>query len=361
MDQIPRDIELAVRAAAEAPKGYAGELPAVYRRARRHRIRRRTTAVAGALTVLAGLVGGGLAVRQNADATPPFNPAVAVTTSPQRLLLSGADGQYVAAQGDPSPARLTGDLRIGELSVDDHLLTHAVEGGGDYDRSIGLPDGRLVSLGPRGTAVGGDSGLEMLLTIQAPGRGTQQRNVRQEGQPVSLAAADATTAYLWRPYGLYAHDLSGGLERLVISSAMLDLPDDNPAGALDAADVTGDRLLIAASSRSCRPLLMSIAPPQGLRFLPLTSLGCRRVTGLRLSPSTGRVAVSYQKSGGAVRVAVLSTENGAVLADREVVAAGGKGTQTVDLAWTDERIVRGVAVPVGGTGPHELRQFTIPT
>ncbi|WP_285904762.1 hypothetical protein [Paractinoplanes hotanensis] len=44
-----------------------------------------------------------------------------------------------------------------------------------------------------------------------------------------------------------------------------------------------------------------------------------------------------------------------------MAAAWGKGTQTVDLAWTDERTVRGVAVPVGGAGPRELRQFTIPT
>ncbi|WP_250008718.1 hypothetical protein [Actinoplanes sp. M2I2] len=354
MDEIPRDIQVAVRAAAEAPQDYKGELSTVFRRARRRRARRRATAAAAAFTVLAGLAGGGFALRQRTDAMPLHEPASPVPA--QRLLLPGADGIYVAAQGDPSPVHLGDAAQIGELSVDDHLLTHQVVGGGRYTTSIGLPDGRLVSMGPRGAA---PPHGEMLLTVETPGGQTQQRDVTSEDEPVSLAAADATTAYLWRPYGLYARELAGGLERLVISSDMLELPDSDPAGGLDAADVGGDRLVIADQDRSCRPLLTSIAPPQGLRFLPLTALGCTSVTGLRLSPAALRVAVTYRAKG-ASRVAVLSTEDGRVLADREVATAkGGAAAATVEVAWTDDRTVRGVVVPTGGKEVHTLRQFTV--
>ncbi|MCY1139224.1 hypothetical protein OWR29_14590 [Actinoplanes sp. Pm04-4] len=347
MDQIPRDIELAVRAAAEDSKGYAGELPGVYRRARR-RARRRVTAVASAFVVLAGLVGGGLVVRQRQAA---YEPAVAPPAPAQRLILSGVAGEYEAPQNLPTPVRLGGNLQIGEVSADDHLITHSVVGGGSYDRSIGLPDGRLVSLGPR-------SGGAMLLTVQSLGGETQQRDIRQMAEPVALAAADAATAYLWRPHGLYAHDLAGGLERLVISSAMLDVSEADPGAALDAADVVGDRLIIAGKSRSCRPLLLGIDPPGGVRFLPLTSLGCSRVTDLRLSPSTNRLAVTYTKAAGGVRVAVLSTEDGAILADREVATAS---TCQVRIAWLNERVVRGVTVPPRSPEPQELSLFRIPT
>ncbi|WP_250029979.1 hypothetical protein [Paractinoplanes maris] len=354
MDEIPRDIEVAVRAAGEQSKGYAGELSTVYRRARRRRTRRRATAVATAFTVLAGLVGGGLIVRQRTDATPHYEPA---STAPaQRLLLSVPARTFVVTRADSTPVELGGDLDVGELSVADDLVVHPVVGAGVYDKTIGLPDGRLVSVGPRDRRPA--SALDMLLTVDTPGGRPQQRAITREEEPVSLVAADSTTAFLWRPYGLYAHDLAGGLERLVIASDMLDLPNGDPAAALDAADVAGDRLLIAAKSRSCRPLLTSIAPPQGIRFLPLTSIGCKRVTGLRMSPSTGRVAVSYETSAGTVNVAVLSTEDGMLLADRQIVRKTGV---TVDLAWTDERTVRGVAAPGPGDDLYELKQFTIPT
>ncbi|MCO8270361.1 hypothetical protein M1L60_07095 [Actinoplanes sp. TRM 88003] len=333
MDQIPRDIDLAVRTAAETTQGYAGELPDVYRRARRRARRRAVAATAGAFTVLAGLVGGGLVLHNRTDATPIHQPD-APAESGQRLLLSHADGEYVA--GASSPVRLGPATPVGELLPDGRLVTHPVVGD-----VFELPDGGLVALGP-----------DELLTVQPSGGDRQQRAVPGAGGPVTLAGADATTAYLWRPYGLYAHDLAGGLERLVISSDMLSLPGDDPAGDLDAADLTPERLVLADARRSCRPELVSLAPPQGLRDLPLTALGCDKVTSLRLSPNTGRVGVSYQKADRSHHVAVLSTEDGTVLARRSV-------TGPAELAWLTERDLRVVPVPTGGL--HELRQFTLPS
>ncbi|MGK5682713.1 hypothetical protein [Actinoplanes sp. URMC 104] len=358
MDRIPSDIEVAVRAVGESSKGYAGELSAVYRRARRRRRTHRAAAALTAVAVAAGLVGG-FAVRHQVKARP-FQPAVDRVPATQRLLLSHADGRYVLAQGHGETVVLNAAEQVGELGPDDRLVTHPVRSGARYEKTVGLPDGRLVSLGPRdntdGVLVTDDA---MLLTVDTPGGATLQRDVRRAGEPVSLLSADATTAYLWRPEGIAAYDLASGLERLVMSSDSLELPADDPAAAVDAADLLGDRLVIAGENRSCRPLLLNLPALQALRFLPLTELGCRWVEGLRLSPSTGRVAVTYRVKPGALRVAVLSTEDGAVLADREVATLDGKVLDvTVDVAWQDERTVRGVVVP-RSAGVQILRSFTI--
>ena len=53
--------------------------------------------------------------------------------------------------------------------------------------------------------------------------------------------------------------------------------------------------------------------------------------------------------------------DGAVLANRHVTTYDSKTRAvTVDVAWTDERNLRGVIVPIG-PGVQELKTFTIPT
>ncbi|MBM2618435.1 hypothetical protein JIG36_23010 [Actinoplanes sp. LDG1-06] len=368
MDQIPRDIDVAVRAAGASSRPYGGELPDVYRRARLRRTRRRAAAAFTTIAVAAGLVGGGLVVRRHTEVVPPVEPAV-TNWATQRLLLSGAAGQYATA-AHPDPVELRGGLATGELTPDGALTTHRVIGGGEDDRVIGLPDGRLLSLGPRDKEPDPDraSGMTSMLTIVSPSGDIVQRDV-DRAEPLELLGADATFAYLWRPTGMFAHDLSTGLERLVISALMMDLPDADPAGALDASDVTGDRLVVAERARACEPMVYDIASPQGIRSLPLSSLGCRSVIGLRLSPSTGRLAVTYQDQKGLVRVAVFNTEDGRTLADRAVTSAGNEpgssagdkpGRATVNMAWTDERNLLVVSVP-SGPGVHVLRPFTVAT
>ncbi|MBU2668977.1 hypothetical protein KOI35_36245 [Actinoplanes bogorensis] len=350
--QIPREVERAVRTAGESTTRYGWEVGEVYRRARRRRNRRRGATAIGATLAAIGLVGAGIVVRQHAQATRPLEPAVVSTpTGPaQRLLLAGANGQYLGTRPGAEPIEL-GALSIGEMRPDGGLVPLPVPGNG-YDSVTGLSDGRVVVLGdvPRTT-----------LTVDDPAGEAVQRDIKRPGERVTLVAANATTAYLWRPQGLAGFDLTNGLERLVMSSAMLDLPGDDPSAALDAADVVGDTLVLARTSASCRPELNDIDPPQGLRTLSLTALGCRATTGLRLSPSTGRVAVTYEKKPGDVWAAVLSTEDGRVLADRHVTTFDIKKPPVlVRVAWLDERNVRGVVVPLG-PGVHQLQTFTIPT
>ncbi|GAB2577993.1 hypothetical protein Aab01nite_10560 [Paractinoplanes abujensis] len=349
MDRIPSSVEVAVRSAGKNRLPYAGELPDIYRRARRRRTRRRAAVAFTAVAVAAGLVGGGLAVRQQ---RPDIQPAVAVTpTGPaQRLILTMASGAFTTAQ-QTDPIQLRGDLAVGELTPEGKIVPHPVSGTDDTSKAILLPDGRMVSLGPV-------AGREMLLSVEQPGGDLVQRDIQQDHEPVALVAATGTTAYLWRPPGLVEHDLAGGLERLVIQS-MSD-PPSRTLPALDGSDVVGDRLVTAESPRSCRPLLLDLRSLSALRELPVTGLGCRKVIGLRLSPSTGRVAVAYQKKG-AVRVAVLSTEDGTILADRPAATADGAAGQViVDMAWLDERNVRAVAVP-SAPGAHLLKPITIAT
>jgi hypothetical protein len=167
-------------------------------------------------------------------------------------------------------------------------------------------------------------------------------------------AATGTTAYLWRPQGLVAYDLTSGLERLVITSPAREAPEDDPADPPVAADVVGERLVVSRPADPCRPMLLDLTSLSGLRDLPLTSLGCASVTGLRLSPSGGRLAVTYRDAAGP-RVAVLNTEDGAVLADQRVTS----GT-TADVAWQDDRNLRGVAIQVSPEATV-LLPFTVAT
>ncbi|MBL7259868.1 hypothetical protein [Paractinoplanes lichenicola] len=349
MDRIPSDVEVAVRAAGENSRPYAGELPAVYRRARRRRAKRRAAAAFSAVAVVAGLVGGGLAVRQHSQVTPALQPAHRPPVEPtpsgpaQRLVLSGAAGQYVTAQ-QSDPIELGGGLVVGELTPDGRIVPHQVSGVDDYDKAIVLPDGRMVALGEN-AAQG-----QTLLEVELPGGDGVQRDIRRAGEEVSLVAATGTTAYLWRPQGLVAFDLTSGLERLVIHSL---------SESIAASDVVGDKLVAAESAGPCRPMTFDLVSLSAQRVLPLPR-GCRSLDALRLSPSTGRVAVTYRTSN-AVRVAVLSTEDGKILADRAAATIGGKAKPvTVDAAWLDERNLSVVAVP-SGPGLHVLKPFTIPT
>jgi hypothetical protein len=373
MDEMPRDVETAVRAAARAAGGYTGALDDVYRRARRRRSRQ-AAAGFGAVAALLTVVGVGVA-SQRAPSTPaPVPPAAVSAPAPepaQRLLLTGATGSYRTA-GSPALKLGNGDP-VGELRPDGRLVGHDVVGADSWDRSIGLPDGRTVALGPVDTAPGADrkdgvdvAGLKINLVVAgADGAVQLQRDVRRKGESVALLTASGTTAYLWRPAGLITHDLVSGAERVLVSRKALGVTDVFD-GSVEAADLVGERLVVSRSSDPCEPAILDTRTGAAVTTLRFSDLDCKWVTGLRLSPDGATAAVVYQTSDvdSGFRIAVARIAGAAVLTDREVPATARKPTAKqdqqvlTDVAWQDDRTLSVVAVPIGA-GILELKPFTI--
>jgi hypothetical protein len=378
MEQIPREVEAAVRAAANTTGGYAGGLDDVYRRARRRRARRTTVVAAGAATVLA-LVGVGLAVRPSAPQrqttlTPPPASSSAPAAAPaQRLILTGAIGTYQVENA--AATKLGSDRRIGELLPDGRIATHPVVGDDSWDRFIGLADGRVVALGPHDTMPGVQrqdgpdvTGLEINLVVTDAGGAIQvKRDVRRVGEGVAMLTADSTTAYLWRKAGLVAHDLGSGTERVLATPKALGVPGVLD-GSIQAADLVGHRLVLARAAAPCTLPVLDTGDNRTVGQIRLASLGCTYVSAVRISPGGDRVAVTYDTAGGALgtRLAVVSTADGAVLADQKIdmTERGPKAKRVdqmiVDLAWQDDRVLRGAVVPIG-EGTQQLAAFQIST
>ncbi|WP_433306602.1 hypothetical protein ACQP2F_21250 [Actinoplanes sp. CA-030573] len=355
MNEIPHDVGAAVRAVAAEGPGYGGEgLEGVARRARRRRARQVTAActAAAAAVAVVGFVAASGGLRPVPRPAPlPAAAATAGSPAPsQRLLLADAAGRY---RVNGQTATLGGDQRIGELGADGRLTTHAVHGADGWDRAIGLPDGRIVALGPHDTAPGshrpdgpGVTGLEINLVVATASGDIQiKRDVRRPGAPVSLLAADATSAYLWRPAGLVGHDLSSGRERLLV-------PEPTIGGEVQAADLAGRRLVVSRAADPCSLLVFDTA---GGRPAGSVDVGkdCHFVNGLRLSPDGSGLAIVHDD--GMIAVA----RDGRVVADRPIPGfAAGKQAPSVDLAWRDPRTVRGVIVPIG-PGTQRLTTFTV--
>src|SRR4051794_26165391 len=111
MNDIPREVEVAVREAASAAGGYAGGLDGVYRRA--GRTRRRLTAVSAGVAAALAAAGLGVVTHPLSDrATPPAQELPAGAPA-QRLMLNGAAGVFVVASG--LTIDLSGTTRVGEL------------------------------------------------------------------------------------------------------------------------------------------------------------------------------------------------------------------------------------------------------
>ncbi|BCJ44117.1 hypothetical protein GCM10010168_09300 [Actinoplanes ianthinogenes] len=373
MEQIPRDVADAVRATAQAAKGYAGDLDDVRERARRHRKRQAAGAFAGVVVVLTAIGAGIGAWREPAPSATPTaatSQVVAPRAEPaQRLLLDGVAGSYRAAG---SPVTLDGRELVGELAPDGRLITHDVVGADGWDRFVGLPGGGLVALGAHDTMPGTDredgtgvAGLEInLVVVGADGAVRLERDVRHPGEAVSLLTATGTTAYLWRPAGLVAHDLGSGQERVLLPPATLDVRTNLFDGSLQAADLAGDRLVLAAQRDSCVPRVFDTAARAAVVSLPLSGAGCRRVTALRLSPDGAVLAAAYESSAveHGFRIALIRVADGTVMADRAVAGTERKvqakaGPQVI-IAWQDDRTLRAVAVPVA-SGTHDLKPFTV--
>lgn len=375
MNQIPYEVDAAVRALSRTAGAYPGELEGVYRRARQRRTRRLAATVTFA-GVAATAVTAGVVLPPSPSPSPAPPPVAAAATSAaaaepaQRLLLRGASGSYRSASA--AVLRLGGAANVGEIRADGRLLRHAVVGADGWDRSVGLADGRIVALGPRDTMPGVErpdgvdvTGLKINLVVTGPGGAIRtERDVRRTGEPVALLTADTTTAYLWRPTGLVAHDLATGAERLLVSRKALGVPGILD-GSIEAADLVGGRLVTSRTSTPCEVSVLDTGPDTIVAGLQLPGSNCRAVTGLQLSPAATTVAITYQVPDftAGYRIALVRIRDGATLVDRAITgtarAASAKHEQVlVDVAWQDDRTLRGVVVPIG-PGTHDLTPFTI--
>ncbi|XVV16837.1 hypothetical protein ACQP2X_21395 [Actinoplanes sp. CA-131856] len=360
MDEIPRDVAVAVRQAAETTVGYPGALGDVYRRAAGRRRRQRYVgAVAGFVTVLM-VVGAGFALRTRERASLPVvepSPVPSLAHDrPQRLLLHHAAGSY--SGGGQAAVTIDRRERVGELLGDGRLQTYAVTGTEGWNDFTVLDDGRVVALGPRDLPPGVEitdgpapNGVAIdLLVVGTDGKVELSRNVRQKNRLVTLAAATDTTAYLWRPDGYYAHDLATGRESLLLRiSQQLIALDSIPAAV--AYDVT---------SNICHPQVRQVTSDGSIReSRPVNLPECQLVFSLRLNRDGDRLAVGYRGQDG-LRVALLDPEAGRVLIDRRVAAAPGDGQgSAIELAWQDDHSVRGAVLTHSGT-QRLLMPFTVP-
>jgi hypothetical protein len=373
MHEIPTEIDAAVRTEAAEARGYTGGLDNVYRRARQRRRRQVAGAFTAVIAVLA-LAGTGVLLRpgrQHALVVPPAGttspPSVAAAPPPaQRLLLSSAIGVYRVGVG-PS-ITLGGASQVGELLPGDQIAARKVIGADSWDRSIGLPDGRIVALGPHDLLPGKKrsdgphvEGLEVNLVVTgADGRVQVQRNVRKTGEGVALLAADRTAAFLWRPAGLVMHDLGSGSERVVVTRTELGVSSPLD-GSLSASDLVDRWLVISPASSPCSLTLFTDggATPQ---LLPVRGVGCEYVNGLRLSPDADRVAVSYQTTSLTTGIAILGISDGTVLGNWQFAeVSGAKKAAAVDMAWQDNMTLRSVAYPVGAGGTQPITPLTMTT
>ncbi|SNY67482.1 hypothetical protein [Paractinoplanes atraurantiacus] len=360
MDEIPRDVAVAVRQAAETTIGYPGALDDVYRRAADRRRRQRYVgAVAGFVAVLM-VVGAGFALRTRERASLPVvepSPAPSITHDrPQRLLLHHAAGSY--RSGGRAAVTIDRRERVGELLGDGRLQTYAVAGTEGWDEFTVLDDGRVVALGPRDLPPGVEitdgpypKGVAVDLVVVGPdGKVERSRNVRQKDRPVVLATATETTAYLWRNDAYYSHDLATGRESLLVR-----IP-----GATTAGDGIATAVAYDLASNMCHPQVRHVTSDGSIReSRPVNLPGCAMVFGLRLNRDGDRLAASYLGQDG-WRVALLDVEAGRVLIDRQVAATPGHGQGTaVELAWQDDQSVRGAVLIDSGTR-ELLMPFTVP-
>lgn len=362
MNSVPDKVADVVRAAAAATADYRGEIDGVYRRWRRRR-RRQVGAAFTGLTVVVGL---GAFVPTFAERLPlggssqmgTVTAPGAHTSAPkvaQRLLLDGAHGRYTANDG--SVVRLSNDTRVGELMPDGRVVTHDVVGAGGWDKVVGLPDGRLVVLGTTDLMPGvtrkdgaGVEGVAInLQVISSDGTVLLTRDVRKVGQPVSILTATATTAYLWRPSGLIAHDLASGIERIALPAGTIGA---SPAdGSLEAADLVGDRLALLKEADSCHPAILDFESGALISRASLAAIGCGRATGARLSPNGQTLAVTYSRptspgsANNQTRIALVRVTDGEILRDQSAqpdqhAAAGHSDLPFVVMAWQDNHTLR---------------------
>ncbi|GIF35958.1 hypothetical protein [Actinoplanes xinjiangensis] len=385
MARISEDVAEAVRTAANAARGYPGDLADVHRRARRRRNRQAVLSAAAVVAVLAGAGVGVASQRQQAaPALPPAatdppaaavpsvgpsapsNPAPPAREPAQHLILRDAAGTY---RTEGQAVELGIGSRVGELRPDWTLVTHRVVGSRNWERLVVLPDGSRVAFGSHDTEPGTRrtdgpdvSGLEYRLVVTGrDGAVRLQRDVRRHDEPVMLLTATATTAYLWRPAGLVSHDLETGTERTVVRKASAGLGE--VFGSLRFADLSGGRLVVSRMTDECVPRVYDVATGRLVAELPLTGAGCVAVTDMRLSPDGATLGVVYEHSGAtgpqtrAVLIRVADRRE--LIGSEDLLVDRAKTSPAISVAWEDDHTLRGAIYPVGAAGVSGVDAFSL--
>lgn len=353
MNQIPDELAEAVRRAATVPMAYPADPREVERRWRRQRKRRITTAAAGtgALLAIGVAVVPTLAGRgpDGPPAAPPAAQAPAVAVPAQRLLLGG---------GGPAISLGVGNT-VAELLPDSSTRPRRLPALDGWNRILAMPDGGLVGLGydkagPR-------------LVVLSP-TGTVQSDRAVAGQPVRLVAATTLVAYLWRPSGLVAHELTTGRERTVLAAAAVGaLPDHLPTDRLDV--VAGKLVVGGTPGNPCRLRVIDLSSGRASEF-GLAPLDCAGIAMVRVSPDGRRVAVGYLRSAAGVpaRIAVVGLDGGTIEGDAAVGPPSAAGStaipkQPAAIAWQDDHRVRAAVVEKldadGRYRPDQVKQVMI--
>ncbi|MEU8662997.1 hypothetical protein, partial [Actinoplanes philippinensis] len=322
--------------------------------------------------------GGGAGVAPGrAPAAPPELPAataepaptvVPVATPPaQALILDDAAGLYRVPGG--AEVAIDRDRQAGELRPDGVLVGHPVVGAPNWTKVVPLPDGGIVAFSSYDTKSAVDrsgrpdvAGLEYRLVVTGPdGRARIQRDIRRRNEQVTLLTADATTAYLWRPSGLFAHDLATGTERAVVKEPMINL--GKVFGGLRHSDLSAGRLAMASTDDECLPLVVDVATGRPVSRIPLGRSDCFALNRMRLSPDGTMLAVAYQYKSTSktppAAVALIRVSDGAVVARRDRIGMVDGVSLAVSLAWQDDRTLRGAEYPVAAGGVSEVNGFTL--
>ncbi|MCP2324877.1 WD40 repeat protein [Hamadaea flava] len=392
MNAIPEDLDGAVRAVAEhAPGGYAtlAEITARGRQARR----RRTVAVSSlaAFAVLGSALGVPLVVKRadgrtgpqpetsatTAAPTPTSSPSPRIWTSAaQRLLLNGSGGSVTHSDGSQAgidgPTGPTELLPTGKVRA---LRTPTFNAG--VVDLLAKPDGGLVMLGIQNLQPGvartdgpNVSGLEIRLVVVRPdGTTSSKRNIRVQGEYVSLLAADEDTAILWRKHGVFRRTIATGQEeRLVSASAIAGGNVDDAQTRIGAVSLVGQAIAVVRPMGPCPTIQIGSLTSGTHRQLTLR--GNPRDCGvgdMRFSPDGTSLAVAYgQRSAKDVRLAVFDTATGALVSDSALystpdpVGLMEPGTAELrGLAWLDDRTVRAAvtALPHGATRTYRYTEL----
>ena len=368
MNDIPSDLAEAVRHAAAAVPDERHSLADVHRRRRRHQ-RRRVATVAG-VAVLAVAAGVPLLVNRSGPAPEPFATAsatvpVTVPAGPAQRLLLG-NGYYVIGN-----VGVRGPRGIAEVDASGGLFTRPVLNLDSADSVVGLPDGRLVMLGPVDLKPGvsredgpnvTDLAIRLVVTTAAGGGPEYEENVRIVGETVRLIGATATGAYLLRDGKRVAfHEFGSGTERPMPAASSTVVAAGDP----DRFDVSvqGDRLLLTevADDGSARLRVHDLATGADLLGGPVT-VGApgTAVRAVRLSPDGRHVAVG------------LASQTEYMLATVPVAAAprvrntvlGSTGDNrkapgdVQGIAFTDDRTVRVAwyVLPPGADRVYDLAE-----
>ena len=363
MEETPDGLAGVVRRAATSVANYPADSARIRRRWQRRRRRRAALGAAGVMAAVAVAVGIApwlLGERGAAPVTGDPTVAAAPGVLAQPLLL---DAAFLRVGGQQGPVAERAS-EISELLPDGAVVRHKLPEWDGWSTLVGLPGDGLIGLGyddlrpgtPRTDGPGVTDLSIRLARLSAAGGVELSREVGRPGEPVQLLAATTDVAYLWRPAGLMAHDLTTGDERAVPTSGVLG---DLSGGALtQRVDLAGDRLAVGDTPADrCRLRVVDLRTGATAQH-DLGPLRCAGIGRLRVSPDGRLAAIAYQRASGAgatsdrrLRVAVVDLGDGRIAADT-VVTGPGTGApgfapkQPAGMAWDDNGTLR-VATAAG--------------